>query len=205
MDLLTTILTCSLYASDDALVRAIAEGPGESNPYLVMDTAVDPAQGDSAPPTSEREATALASNRIAQGARVLLGLLELPPVWLDTFGRPLPSAFDPCLNIAIGTAMLSEFDASCASKLPPQGERARRLERTNRRACVLRKYEAAVGVVDFAAAVLLELSAQQPKTSSIEGAPILTPPNAHDWGPDQLLVRMPVAAAPVAIGLAPLP
>ena len=27
MDLLTTILTCSLYASDDALVRAIAEGP----------------------------------------------------------------------------------------------------------------------------------------------------------------------------------
>ena len=41
MDLLATILTCSLYASDDALVRAIAEGPSGKNPYFILNTAVE--------------------------------------------------------------------------------------------------------------------------------------------------------------------
>ena len=202
MDLLATILTCSLYASDDALVRAIAEGPSGSNPYLVVNTADGPAPTDPVPaPKSEREAIARVAELRTEGARLLLGLLEIPPSWLDAFGRPLASAFDPCINVAIGTAMLSEFDAQCASRVPARDERSRRLERTNRRVCVLRRYEDAIGSVDFADAIGLELSVQRPRAASIEDAPIFAPPRVRDWGPDQLLVLLPGIAAPLAAAL----
>jgi hypothetical protein len=197
MDLLTTILTCSLYASDDALVRAIAEGPSGKNPYLVLDPVADAAEADPPPPPKgEAEATVRAKGLLAQGARPLLGLLELPPAWLTIFGRPLEGAFDPCTNIAIGSAMLSEFDSECAPKGPPRGDRARSLERTNRRACVLRKYEAALGLDDFALTIQLELSVRRPLGASIEEAPIFAPLSASHWGPDQLLVPMTASAAP---------
>jgi len=197
MDLLATILMCSLYASDDAVVRAIAEGPSGKNPYFVVNTAV-PADDAVAPPKTEKEALLRSRDLIAQGGRVLLGLLQVPPSWVDAFGRPLESAFDPCINIAIGTAMLSEFDAECADRATPRTERARMLERTNRRVCALRKYEAAIGAEDFADAILLELSVQQPESAAIEDAPIFAPSSARTWGPDRLLVHLPVALAPPA-------
>ena len=197
MDLLATILTCSLYASDDALVRAIAEGPSDKNPYFLVNTAA-PADGLVAPPKTEKEAATRSRELMARGGRPLLGLLEVPPSWIDAFGQSLESAFDPCTNVAIGTAMLSEFDAECADRAPPRTERARMLERTNRRVCVLRKYEAAIGVEDFEGAILLELSVQQPASASIEDAPIFAPPSARSWGPDRLLVPLPVALGPPA-------
>jgi hypothetical protein len=94
--------------------------------------------------------------------------------------------------------MLSAFDAACADKVPRRTERARMLERTNRRVCVLRKYEAAIGAEDFADAILLELSVQEPASASIEGAPIFAPASARSWGPDRLLMPLPVALAPPA-------
>jgi len=197
MDLLTTILACSLYASDDALVRAIAEGPSSKNPYLVLDAAVDPTQVDPPPaPRTEIEAIARARDLLAKGGRPLLGLLELPPAWLDVFGRDLASAFDPCTNIAVGTAMLSEFDFECGGNTAAGQGRSSALERTNRRACVLRKYEAATSLVDFEGATLLELSFQRPMKAEIEAAPIFAPENTRSWGPDQLLVHMPIAIVP---------
>jgi len=208
MDLLTAILTCSLYASDDALVRAIAEGPSGKNPYLVLDPVADSAEADPPPPPKgEAEATARAKDLTAKGARPLLGLLELPSAWIDLFGRPLSSAFDPCTNIAIGSAMLSEFDFECrgARAAAPRDDRARLLERVNRRACVLRRYESAIGSDDFEAVIQLELSVQRPLTPSIEDAPIFSPVTAPHWGSDQLLVQMPFAAAPTAAGPAPMP
>jgi hypothetical protein len=197
MDLLATILTCSLYASDDAVVRAVVEGPSGKNPYFVVNTAA-PAEDPVAPPKTGKEAATRSRELIAQGGRLLLGLLEVPPSWIDAFGQPLESAFDPCTNIAIGTAMLSEFDAACADKVPRRTERARLLERTNRRVCVLRKYEAAIGAEDFADAILLELSVQEPASASIEDAPIFAAPTVRTWGPDRLLVPLPVALAPPA-------
>jgi hypothetical protein len=205
MDLLTTILTCSLYASDDAVVRAIAEGPSGKNPYLVLDPGADSAQaGAPRPPKSETEATARAKGLMAQGGRPLLGLLELLPAWLDVFGQPLSSAFDPCTNIAIGSAMLSEFDYECA--VSARGRRqAPLLERVNRRACVLRRYESAIGLDDFEEVILLELSVQRPRAPSIEDAPIFAPASAPTWGPDHLLVPMPIAGVPLAPAAALMP
>jgi hypothetical protein len=206
MDLLATLFVCSLYPADDALVRAIAEGPSSSDPYFVRNPAVDEAQdGTPSSPKSEREAAARAASLVAAGARPLLGLLELPPSWLEAFGRPLESAFDPCLNIAIGTAMLSEFDAACGSSGIVRGAWAQRLERTNRRACVLHRYEAALGASDFAEAIWLELSVQRPAAPSLEDAPIFASSSARTWGPDRLLVPLPVAAAPPSVRPPPSP
>jgi hypothetical protein len=205
MDLLATILTCSLYASDDAVVRAIAEGPSGKNPYLVTGPVADSAEAGAPPsPRSEAEATARAKGLMAQGGRPLLGLLEVPPAWLDLFGRPLSSAFDPCTNIAIGSAMLSEFDYECAASARSRGQ-APLLERVNRRACVLRRYESAIGVDDFEEVIQLELSVQRPRAPSIEDAPILSPVAAPHWGSDQLLVQMPLARAPTPTGPALMP
>jgi hypothetical protein len=201
MDVLTTILTCSLYASDDALVRAIAEGPGMGNTYLVVNVTGEATPADAPPPPkSEKEAVARAQGLIGEHGRPLLGLLQLPPAWLDAFGQPLGGAFDPCTNIAIGTAMLSQFDWECAPvRAPASGSRPQAaLERTNRRACVLRKYEAALGAADFAEAVQLELSAQSPLAAHITDAPIFAPVPARHWGPDQLLVHLVATSAATA-------
>jgi hypothetical protein len=206
MDLLATILTCSLYASDDAVVRAIAEGPSGNNPYLVTGPVADAAEAGAPPlPKNEAEGAARAEGLIAQGGRPLLGLLELLPAWLDLFGRPLSSAFDPCTNIAIGSAMLSEFDYECAVSARTRRQAPLPLERVNRRACVLRRYESAIGVDDFEGAILLELSVQRPLAPSIEDAPIFSPVAAPHWGSDQLLVQMPLARAPTAAGPALMP
>jgi hypothetical protein len=202
MDVLTVILTCSLYASDDALVRAIAEGPGASSPYTVVSAAGDPADV-APPPKSESEAALRARELIAMRGRPLLGLLQVPPAWIEAFGQPLASAFDACTNVAIGTAMLSQFDYECAD--PRAAKQDRALERTNRRACVLRKYGAALGADDFAEAVQLELSAQAPATAHVTDSPIFAPVAARHWGPDQLLVPLIVATTPTASAPPPTP
>jgi hypothetical protein len=191
MDLLTTILTCSLYLADDDLVRAIAASTPEKNPFFVVDASVDATQIDPPPPPqSAHDALARTQAIAAQGGRPLLGLLQVPPVWLSAFGRDLADAFDPCTNIAVGTAMLSAFDFDCAAwasnvaPKPPQ----RHVPSAARRRCVLRKYEEAIGLPDFAAVTTLELHAQRPMPPPVADAPILAPFAASRSGPDSLLV-----------------
>ncbi len=90
MDVLTTILTCSLYLADDDLVRAIATSTSQSNPYFVLDTSVDWTQVDPPPtPKSAAEAVARARDILSKGGRPLLGLLEVPPGWMIAFGRDM--------------------------------------------------------------------------------------------------------------------
>ena len=177
MDLLATILTCSLYASDDAVVRAIAEGPSDPNPYFVTNTAVVETE-PLAPPKTEAEATLRSAELVAQGGKPLL---RASPRCRRRGSRPSAgrsvSAFDPCINVAIGTAMRSEFDAACATKGSMPTERARMLERTNRRVCVLRNMR---GGHEHARRLrrrhpARKLSVQKPAIASIEDAPIFAP------------------------------
>ena len=199
MDLLTAILTCSLYISDDALVRAIAESSAQSNPYFVIDASVDLTQVDPPPaPKSATEATVRAADILAKGGRPVLGLLQLAPAWVSAFGRELATAFDPCANIAIGSAMLSAFDAQC-SAAPEQGAISKTHGAASTKAaspapalrrCVLRKYEDAIGLPDFAAVTTLELRYQRRRLPDVTAAPILASAQRASWGPDQLLVPL---------------
>ncbi|MDP9000668.1 MAG: hypothetical protein M3O46_11210 [Myxococcota bacterium] len=204
---MTTILTCSLYIADDGLVRAIAESNPQSNPNFVLDTSVDLTQVDPPPPPkTAAEAVARASDILSKGDRPVLGLLQLPPAWLGGFRRELAAAFDPCTNIAIGTAMLSEFDAQCAApSYPKSGNNKSRTSfgAAGRRRCILRKYEEAIGLADFTTITTLELRYQRPIWPSVADAPIFALAQALPWGPDQLLMpitntlpKSPLASSP---------
>ena len=101
--------------------------------------------------------------------------------------------------------LLLEFDFECGRAIgAAPREEPRGLERVNRRACVLRKYEAAIGSGDFALTIQLELSAQRPGgPPSIEDAPIFAPPRSPlPLGPRRVAgAECPLSAAPVT----PLP
>jgi len=190
MDVLTTILTCSLYLADDNLVRAIAESTSQSNPYFVIDTSVDMTQVDPPPPPkSASEALARTTDILAKGGRPLVGLLQVPPTWMSAFGRELSDAFDPCTNIAVGTAMLSQFDSECAGSGPPNAAlKPRTLPSAARRRCVLRKYEEAIRLAGFSTVTSLELRYQRHLQPQVADAPIFAGAQAASWGPNQLLV-----------------
>jgi hypothetical protein len=205
MDVLTTILTCSLYFADDSLVRAIAESTPDKNPYFVLDASIDLTQVDPPPPPkSSADALARAKDILAKGGRPVLGLMQVPPVWLSTFGRELGDAFDPCVNIAVGTAMLSEFDSECGARTLPNGRPSPAVPQAlagaplaTRRRCVLEKYERAIGFADFAMVTTLELRAQRPLESEVAQAPILFLIPAQGSRPDSLLVPMSASFRPV--------
>jgi hypothetical protein len=198
MDLLTTILTCSLYLADDDLVRAVAESSSHSNPYFVLDASVDLTEVDPPPPPKNAgDAVARASEILAKGGRPLVGLMQVPPAWLRAFGRDLAAAFDPCINLAVGTAMLSQFDFECSgpSARAPSGQGRAHGSRPSARSaahrrCLLRKYEEASGAPDFAAVTTLELRYQRLAHPPVEAAPIFAPALDRRWGPDQLLVSV---------------
>jgi len=190
MDVLTTILTCSLYLADDNLVRAIAESTSQSNPYFVIDTSVDMTQVDPPPPPkSAAEALARTTDILAKGGRPLMGLLQVPPAWMNVFGRDLADALDPCTNIAVGTAMLSQFDSECSGHAAANvGAKPRKPTSAARRRCVLHKYEEAIRLADFATVTSLELRYQRPLQPQVADAPIFAVAQEASWGPNQLLV-----------------
>ena len=112
MDVLSAILGCSLYM-DDNLVRAIVESTSQSNPYFVQNVSLDFAPPESTPTTVE-QGVAQADAIAKHGGRAVLGVMQIPALWLTGYGRSLRDAFDPCVNITIGTAMLSNFAYECS-------------------------------------------------------------------------------------------
>lgn len=201
MDLLTAILACSVYAQDDALVRAIAQSNSHGNAFAVIDAAAAVESGE--PPPAEPRTLVAAIARLeevrSREGRPLLGWMQLPPEWVTMFGRELREAFDPCVNISIGTAMLSAFDYECSMTTPAlPASRHRRASRgrravapgVDRRACVVRKYGEAIGMPDFGLMTTLEVSHQ---LSFNAGSPMTSPiqtawPEVSSWGGDCILV-----------------
>lgn len=201
MDLPSILLTCSLHF-DDALVRAVAESNSHANPYFVFDPSLDLTQLDPPPePKNLADALALADEIRAKHAVPLLGLMEVPPTWMAAFGRELAEAFDPCTNIAVGTAMLSEFDAACAHPPGGRGSMAMR-PAVGRRACVLSKYADAVHMPELVAIVSLELKFQRPAPPVPVDCPIFATPTARPWGPDRIFFPATSSSPPSHGGVA---
>lgn len=178
MSILAILLSCSLY-SDDALVRAIAESAHDS-PFDVVDPESDPEiPSVPSPPRTLEAGLAQLQALTARGAVPLVGLLHVPVAWASNFGRQEKDVFDACINVSIGSAMLSTFDAECAraSKAP---------ERT-RRACVLHRYAEAIHLPALELTVALSLRSAKP-SALVTDAPILarTADRPH-WGNSCLL------------------
>ncbi len=200
MDLLSILLTCSLHL-DDPLVRALAESNSHSNPYFVFDPSIDPTELDPSPdPTTLAGALARAEEVRAKHAVPLLGLMEVPPAWIAAFGRELAEAFDPCTNVAIGTAMLSQFDWECAHApggRPPSA--AQPVE--SGRACVLRRYAEALHMPELVTIVSLELHFQRPTPPVAVDTPIFGAQPLGKWGPNRMFFPLPSPFPPAAAAL----
>jgi hypothetical protein len=174
------------------------------------------------PPRSRDAAEARVSQLESNGGVPLLGLLPVPPSWASAFGRSVADLFDGCTNIAIGTAMMSNFAQQCVSDANPRSDRARALapqrsadakaarRRRSRslvsasadgRQCVLRKYGEAINFVGLYEFVSLELSFQQARdlyrglTAKAQESPIFAEGPDTPWGPDRIFFQ--VAASPV--------
>ncbi len=197
MDLLTALLACSVYTSDDALVRAIAQSNSHGNQFSVLDanaeTSDDPRPAE---PRSVEVAMARLEDVRSAGDAPLLGWMQLPPDWVTMYGREMREAFDPCVNISIGTAMLSEFDYECAAAIsmptahaPPRGKGSpSRKSAAERRHCVIRKYGEALGMTDFALVTTLELGHQPPaRDHATADSPVIGPDVANRWGANRVL------------------
>jgi len=204
MDILTAILACSLYA-DDNLVRAIVQSTSQSNPYSVIDSGAEPGVDEPPPPAPRTPEEALTRmNEIAErGGAPLLGLMQVPPSWAGLFGREPRDLFDPCINISIGTARISEFDHECSAqaKLRPAWPRKRRRTKLipsamENRPCVLRKYAETIGMPDFAVVTSFELDQQKSKAlvaRASEGPIFYAAVAERTWGTDRIFFQTSTA------------
>lgn len=151
-------MACSLHV-DHELVRAVAMSNAGGNRYSVIDATVSS-------PIRETKSLTDAVSRVAairaRRHRPLLGLMLVPSEWAEHFGRDELALFDPCMNLAIGSAVLAELEATCPARAA--------------RSCGLEQYERAVGLKDLKAVVLLQLGSL-PSTPSPPWftAPIFVP------------------------------
>jgi hypothetical protein len=193
MDLLAVVLACSLYP-DDALVQAIAQSNSRGNPFAVSDASLEaPPLDGLAAPSSLVEATARVRDIAAHGGRPVVGLMQLPLPWVEAFGRRLEEAFEPCMNIALGSAMMDEFDRECSEAKTPKGPP------TRRRSCMAHRYAEALGMPEFERVLELELRFQTTIDVSRHtvGAAILVPgPAEGPWGADRILVSTRESPSP---------
>jgi Transglycosylase SLT domain len=223
MDLLSILLACNLYTADEPLVRAIADSNSHGNPFAVVDPSMDYRQVEVPPDPKTLEAAVARLDELrGKGGKPLLGLMQVPAEWMKSFGREPRDAFDACINVSVGTAMLSALAHECALEKGPRVERVahhgRRLPVTvvlpPERACVVRKYGQAIGMPDFELLITLELGGQRPAQASRPpvDAPIIFPESgARSWGPDCIFATLaPVdpmtglgsLSAPPALGAA---
>jgi hypothetical protein len=183
MDVLAAILTCSLHG-DDAVVRAIVDN-AHDNPLSIVTPELAPETGAaSSSPQTLDEAVRQLRDVTAHGGQPLLGLMQVPVAWASAFGREAQDLFDPCINLSIGSAMLSEFDYACAN---PPGSSARRATALRaRRNCAVRRYAEAIQTPELATVVALDLRYQRGPSPPPSAAPIFpSPPESRAWGADR--------------------
>jgi hypothetical protein len=174
MDVVTLILACSLYP-DDSLVRALISVQSQDNPYFVGDLATLKTSDRLTSPDAAMVETEAISRREGRPA---VGLLGIPVAWARRFDKETRELFDPCTNIAVGTAMLSEFEAECVQVKAPSKLRDHSGHNRSKtsRSCVIRKFAEGLGLTGAPAALLAHLSKFSPSVArSIASAPVFPP------------------------------
>ncbi len=187
MDVASAILACSLYFDDD-LVHAVVESSSRGNAYYVHDIAGVGSDAETQPRAID-DAMVRAGDMRVNGGRLILGLMSLPVDWVNSFGRPLRDAFDPCVNISIGTAMLSRFAYECRRqpRLGPHGL----YSATDTQVCVAKKYAGAIGMPEFEEVIALNIFFRQGQPRVVADgadAPVFMWRAEQPWGPGRILV-----------------
>ncbi len=187
MDVFAAVFACSLHG-DGELVRAIVDN-AHDDPLFVLDPDAPPEEVEA--PRTRAEGVVLLRSALAAGRRPLVGLLQVPAPWAFDFGRSPEELFNPCINVAIGSAMLSAYDYACARAGGRPGKGL-----PLRRECVLRRYAEALGLADLPMVVSLNLRSVAVDASPAD-APILPPTGGFQaWGPRCLFVTAPARIGP---------
>lgn len=128
MDLLTTIAICSMFHSN-ATVNAIIQ-TGSKNQALAITTLS--ANNDLLAPLKNFKTLAQASDyakqQLAQGNHVEIGMMQIPSGWLDPLskrGISLDDLLMPCKNVVVGSDLLTQADAYCATQTSTPAAQAR--------------------------------------------------------------------------------
>ncbi len=172
LDLVAILLTCSLH-HDDRLLRSVIDAHSAGNPYTVAQVSFLQADSQDGPmptqvPRSRNEAKSAAAAILASGDEVALGLLPVRPAWAVEFGRTMEDLFDPCSNVAVASAKMSEFDFACR-------RRARRQNAAARRSCTLDRYGTSLGLLALRVAVMADLSGGGPSDNPLVGRQPVSP------------------------------
>ena len=148
--------------------------------------------------------------------------MSVPLDWAARFGRQPDDLFDGCTNIAIGTAMLSDYARLCTAGPARRSHRASRPRRPPRptipvRTCILRRLETEMnlqGIVDHVLPVVarVDAAAADPWTDSPAARSPLFPDNTDtvsgwprmEQPPPLSLTYRPAAAGPTRTPLAAL-
>ncbi len=184
MDIAALLLACSVHA-DDAMLLSIAYVQGRGDPYVVIDVSPqaserDDAHGVGAATSSSTAARAAVARIVAVGGEPVLGLLPVRPEWASEFGKTLDDLFDPCGNIAVASAKLSEFEHACGRV-------------GKRRGCILDLYGRSLGLPALRRAVLADLTLPNPFPG--DGA-TESETRAGQGGSDLFFATTPIAPVP---------
>jgi hypothetical protein len=153
MALAELLIACSVHP-DERLLMALISASNAGNTYAVVDVGLKESdtQDEPAPllegPQSLDGARAEVTRILAAGGEPVIGLLPARPAWATEFGKVLDDLFDPCTNVAVASAKLSEFDYTCRSRGPQPSS-------PHRRACVLQKYGSSIALAGLPRAALL--------------------------------------------------
>jgi type IV secretion system protein VirB1 len=103
MDLLTLAALCGPWVAPATTVSLIAV-ESRGHPFAIHDNSAQ----RSYQPASLQEAEAIAASLLRSGHNLDLGLMQINyRAWFSSVHVPLAQAFQPCLNIAFGTTILS--------------------------------------------------------------------------------------------------
>jgi hypothetical protein len=121
---------------------------------------------------------------------VLVGLLPVPLAWAAIYEQSQDALLEPCTNVSIASAQLSEFEAGCGRK-------------RDSRQCALEHYAEAIGVPLFADAVRDTITRQALPASTTAHIDVTTETMLASavfaqertaqraWGADRLFVVVP--------------
>jgi hypothetical protein len=169
MGLAALLLACSLHP-DDALLEAIISAYSDGNAYAVINVDFSVLDSQDEPlsmmdaPRSREAARAEMARIVAAGGEPVLGLLPVRPAWGEEFGKSTDELFQPCPNIAVASAKLSEFDYQCRAHAPRQTGAARR-------ACTLERYGSSLGLAGLRSVIIPRLTRGTATSAAMRTSP----------------------------------
>ncbi len=125
MNLFTAIMICSVFHTN-SITNAMVMTGSNNNPLAITAVVNGIRSKTRTDFKSEADALSYAQGQIASGNTVDIGVLQIPSLWLDKLtkrGISLNDLLKPCKNLAVGTDLLNEAEAYCASRTDSAGER----------------------------------------------------------------------------------